>query len=260
MEQKLKNANSVAGDIPSVANKVQADALQPMGEMNRYSELENGLKNFFGEDFDISEKFSQDLLLQHLKMNKEQNDKLAETLERDPRLAQLMLDVIGGKRNAHSAMARYFGNSFMTVDEDSPEFEEIMMADEERKEEIIRLANDRHEYEKNLTESIPVIEEFCKEKGYEASDFMDKVWDTLVFPILAGKYSKDVCIALDHAITYDKDVEDAFVAGDIKGRNTNIQRMKEEYGDGMPKGMNSVAPDTEVKRKRNSLIDKALNA
>jgi hypothetical protein len=260
MEQKLKNANSVAGDIPSVANKVQADALQPMGEMNRYSELENGLKNFFGEDFDISDKFSQDLLLQHLKMNKEQNDKLAETLERDPRLAQLMLDVIGGKRNAHSAMARYFGNSFMTVDEDSPEFEEIMMADEERKEEIIRLANDRHEYEKNLTESIPVIEEFCKEKGYEASDFMDKVWDTLVFPILAGKYSKDVCIALDHAITYDKDVEDAFVAGDIKGRNTNIQRMKEEYGDGMPKGMNSVAPDTEVKRKRNSLIDKALNA
>lgn len=260
MEQKFKNANSVAGDIPSVANKVQADALQPMGEMNRYSELENGLKNFFGEDFDISDKFSQDLLLQHLKMNKEQNDKLAETLERDPRLAQLMLDVIGGKRNAHSAMARYFGNSFMTVDEDSPEFEEIMMADEERKEEIIRLANDRHEYEKNLTESIPVIEEFCKEKGYEASDFMDKVWDTLVFPILAGKYSKDVCIALDHAITYDKDVEDAFVAGDIKGRNTNIQRMKEEYGDGMPKGMNSVAPDTEVKRKRNSLIDKALNA
>ena len=133
MEQKLKNANSVAGDIPSVANKVQADALQPVGEMNRYSELENGLKNFFGEDFDISDKFSQDLLLQHLKMNKEQNDKLAETLERDPRLAQLMLDVIGGKRNAHSAMARYFGNSFMTVDEDSPEFEEIMMADEERK-------------------------------------------------------------------------------------------------------------------------------
>ena len=50
MEQKLKNANNVAGDIPSVANKVQADALQPMGEMNRYSELENGLKNFFGED------------------------------------------------------------------------------------------------------------------------------------------------------------------------------------------------------------------
>lgn len=260
MEQNFKNANSVAGEKATVTDKGQGDVLQPVGGENRYSNLEVELKNFFGEDFDISDKFSQDLLLQHLKVNKEQNDKLAEMLERDPRLAQLLMDVIGGKRNAHSAMARYFGNSFMTFDEDSPEFEEIMMADEERKEEMIRLANDRHEYEKNIAESIPVIEGFCKEKGYDASDFMDKVWDTLVFPILAGKYSNDVCIALDHAMTYDKDVEDAFVAGDIKGRNTNIQRMKEDFGDGLPKGVNSVAPDTEVKRKRNSLIDKALNA
>ena len=260
MEQNFKNVNNVTEESPAVADKAQNAALQPQGEENRYSNLEAELKNFFGEDFEISDKFSQDLLLQHLKVNKEQNDKLAETLERDPRLAQLLMDVIGGKRNAHSAMARYFGSSFMTLDEESPEFEEIMIADEERKEELIRLANDRHEYEKNLSDSIPVIEEFCKEKGYDASDFMDKVWESLVFPILAGKYSKDVCVALDHALTYEKDVEDAFAAGDIKGRNTNIQRMKEEYGDGLPKGINSVAPDTEVKRKRNSLIDKALNA
>lgn len=259
--ENLKNLNSVAEENPAVTDKVQNNMpLQPSGEENRYSRLEGELKNFFGEDFDISDKFSQELLLQYLKVNKEQNDKLTEMLERDPRLAQMLLDVIGGKRNAHSAMARYFGNPFMTLDEDSPEFEEIMKADEERKEEMVRLANDRQEYEKNLTESIPAIEDFCKEKGYDASDFMDKVWELLVFPILAGKYSKDVCVALDHAITYEKDVEDAFVAGDIKGRNTNIQRMKEEYGDGLPKGMNSVAPDTEPKPKRNSLITRALNA
>ncbi len=260
MEKNLKNVNNVTEDIPAVTNEEQNSALQPLDGENRYSELEGELKRFFGDDFDITDKFSQDLLLQHLKVNKEQNDKLAEALERDPRLAQMLMDVIGGKRNAHSAMVRYFGNSFMTVDENSPEFEEMMMADEERKEELMRLANDRREYEKNLSDSIPAIEEFCKEKGYDASDFMDKVWETLVFPILAGKYSTDVCVALDHALTYEKDVEDAFAAGDIKGRNTNIQRMKEEYGDGLPKGMNSVAPDTEVKRRRNSLIDKALNA
>ncbi|MBR5812985.1 MAG: hypothetical protein IKY37_00885, partial [Bacteroidaceae bacterium] len=88
----------------------------------------------------------------------------------------------------------------------------------------------------------------------------DQVWDRVVFPIMAGKYTKDVCTALDHALTYEKDIEDAFAAGDIKGRNTNIMRMKEELGDGLPKGMASVAPVTEPKRKRNSLIDKALNA
>lgn len=261
MEQNFKKQNNVTGEFtPMTENKEQSDALHLSGGENKFADLDAGLKDFFGEEFDISDKFSQDLLLQHLRVNKEQNNKLSEMLERDPRLAQLLTDVIGGKRNAHSAMARYFGSSLMNVDEDSPEFEEIMMADEERKEEIMRLANDRQEYEKNLTESIPVIEEFCNGKGYDASDFMDKVWETLVFPILAGKYTNDVCVALDHAITYEKDVEDAFAAGDIKGRNTNIQRMKEDFGDGLPKGMNSVAPDTEVKRKGNSLIAKALNA
>lgn len=260
MEQNLKNVNSVEVENTPVTDKKENSILQSLNKDNRFDNLETELKSFFGDDFDIADKFSQDLLLQHLKLNKEQNDKLAEILERDPRLAQLLLDVIGGKRNAHSAMVRYFGNSFMTIDEDSPEFEEIMMADEERKEEMIRLANDRREYERNLADSVPVIEEFCKEKGYDASEFMDKVWENLVFPILAGKYSNSVCVALDHALTYEKDVEDAFVAGDIKGRNTNIQRMKEDFGDGMPKGINSVAPDTEIKRKRNSLIDKALNA
>ena len=260
MEQNFKNVNNVTGKNQPVTEKNQGDVLLSQGEGNPYAYLEKGLKDFFGEDFDISDELSQDLLLQHLRVNREQNNKITEMLERDPRMAQLLTDVINGKRNAHSAMARYFGNSLMMVDEDSPEFEEIMMADEERKEEIVRLANDRREYEKNLAESIPVIEEFCKAKGYDASDFMDKVWDTVVFPILAGKYSNDVCVALDHAITYDKDVEDAFAAGDIKGRNMNIQRMKEDFGDGLPKGINSVAPDTEVKRKRNSLIDRALNA
>ena len=260
MEQNLKNVNNVTGENLPVNEKNQGDVLLPQDEGNRYAYLEKGLKDFFGEDFDISDELSQDLLLQHLSVNREQNNKITEMLERDPRMAQLLTDVISGKRNAHSAMARYFGNSLMMVDEDSPEFEEIMMADEERKEEIVRLANDRREYEKNLAESIPVIEEFCKVKGYDASEFMDKVWDSVVFPILAGKYSNDVCVALDHAITYDKDVEDAFAAGDIKGRNTSIQRMKEDFGDGLPKGINSVAPDTEVKRKRNSLIDRALDA
>ena len=136
----------------------------------------------------------------------------------------------------------------------------MMLADEERKNEVMRLANDRREYEANLEASMPVIESFCNENGYDPSDFMDNVWEKLVFPILAGRYTSDVCTALDHAITYEKDVEDAFAAGDIKGRNANIRRMKEDFGDGLPKGMNSVAPDIERKRPRNSLLEKALNA
>ena len=72
----------------------------------------------------------------------------------------------------------------------------------------------------------------------------------------------EVCLALDHAVSYEQDVEDAFEAGNIKGRNTNIRRMQENFGDGLPKNMSSVAPPQSGRRgsKGNSLIDAALNA
>lgn len=266
MEQVLKNregARQVAepqAENGALNPGAAANADAVFGEQDTMAEFNTRLKSLFGEDFDVNDKLSQDLLLRHIELNREQNERLAGMLERDPRLAQMLVDVVDGKRNAHSAVARYFGRGFVNVDEDSPEFEEMMLADEERKNEVMRLANDRREYEANLEASMPVIESFCSARGYDPSDFMDNVWEKLIFPIMAGKYTEDVCTALDHAITYEQDVEDAFAAGDIKGRNANIRRMKEDFGDGLPKGMNSVAPDVERKRPRNSLIDKALKA
>ena len=266
MEQTIKDRMAAQQPVePPMESGVEnaapsAPATAVQGEQGSFENFNERLNMFFGGNFNINDKLSQDLLLRHLELNREQNERLVTMLDRDPRLAQMLADVIDGKRGAHSAVARYFGRGFLSVEEDSPEFEEIMLADEERKNEMMRLANDRREYEMNLEASMPVIETFCKERGYNPSDFLDDVWEKLVFPIMAGKYTVDVCTALDHAITYEQDVKDAFEAGDIKGRNSNIRRMKEDFGDGLPKGMSSVAPDTGRKRTRNSLIEKALNA
>lgn len=260
MEQNFKNVNEVAGAGNALpGNYAGRDASASVGE-NPFAEFNAALKGMFGDGFDINDKMSRDMLLYHLRKNVEQNEHLANALDRDPRMAQMIADVLEGKRNAHGAMARYFGRTLLNVDEGTPEYEEIMSADEERKNEIMRIANDRREYEGNLAESIPVIEAFCNQRGYDASDFMDNVWESLVFPIMAGRYTTEVCVALDHALNYDKDVQDAFAAGDVKGRNTNIQRMKADFSDGLPKGLNSVAPDMEKRTRRNSLVEKALNA
>lgn len=261
MEQYKNNLEKA--DMP-MQHKAASDEswqtqMKPV-ENNSYKEFEKGLKEFFGEDFDLNDSFSQEMLLQHLYINHEQNQRLIEALEGDPRLAQMLMDLVEGKSNAPAAVARYFGRQFVEMDEQSPEYREMLLADEEHKAEAARLAKERREYESNLQKSLPIVEDFCNEHGYDPSDFMENVWEQLVFPILAGNYSKEVCTALDHALTYEKDVEDAFAAGDIKGRNTNIQRMREDFGDGMPKGMSSVAPNIEARRKRNSLLEKALNA
>ena len=266
MEQKFKDRMGAQQQVePTVENGntaavPNADAAALQGVESSLDNFNERLNVFFGGNFDISDKLSQDLLLRHLELNREQNERLSTMLDSDPRFAQMLADIADGKRGAHSAVARYFGRGFMNIDESNPEFEEIMLAEEERKNELMRLANDRREYETNLEESMPVIEAFCNERGYGPSDFMENVWEQLAFPILAGKYSMEVCTALDHAITYEQDVKDAFAAGDIKGRNSNIMRMKEDFGDGLPKGMSSAAPAPERKRSRNSLIEKALNA
>lgn len=218
------------------------------------------LKKIFGDSFDINDTVYQEALLAFVSKNKEQNQILADALQRDPRLAQMMLDVIEGKRNAHSALARYFGNSMGILDEDTPEFEEVLKADEERREELMRAANERKLYEDNLEASRSVIDEFCRERGYDPADFMNRVWEELVMPILSGNYSYEVCTALNNALNYEQDVENAFAAGDIKGRNTNIQRLREDLGDGMPKGLSSAAPQPTARRRYNSLIEDALNA
>ncbi|MBR5475556.1 MAG: hypothetical protein IKV17_01890 [Bacteroidaceae bacterium] len=261
MEKNLKNYE------PSDVEAAQAQPNEiPQESMNNvqtasYAEFEKELQQLLGKDFRLDDEMSQDMLIMHIKKNKEQSEQLAEALERDPRLAQMLVDVIDGKRSAHASMARYFGRSMMELDESSPEFEEMMIADEERRDEMYRLVESRREYESNLEASRPIIEQFCSEKGYEPADFMEMVWEKVVFPVLSGKYSYEVCTALDHSLTYEQDVEDAFAAGDIKGRNTNIQRMKGDIGDGLPKGLQSAAPVDNIKRRKgNSLIEAALKA
>ena len=234
---------------------------RPQSNVGQFDELNEELQSLFGAGFRVENPETQRLLIKHLRDNREQNELLAEALGRDPRMAQMLADVVEGKRNAHSAMARYYGRKFMDYDEGTPEYEEMLMADEERREEVIRLAQDRKEYEENLEASEPIISDFCKQRGYDPSDFLEAVWERLVLPILSGTYTAEVCGALDNAINYEQDVEDAFAAGDIKGRNTSIQRMKENFGDGMPSGMTSVAPPvTNKPRRTNTLIDAALEA
>lgn len=244
--------------------------MQPMAEetvlneggvTNPYSRLEEWLQEFFGDSFKLDAPESQEKLKEFFRSNVEQNERLASVLELDPRLAQLLSDVVQGKRSAHAAMARYYGKSFFDYEEGSPEYEEMLRMDDERRNEAYEMANNRREYEANLERSRPVIENFCREHGFEPAEFMDRVWEQLVFPILSGTYTQDVCQALEHAISYEQDVEDAFAAGNIKGRNTSIRRMQEEFGDGLPKGMSSVAPSHGQRRpKGNTLIDSALKA
>lgn len=207
------------------------------------------------------EEGSYGMLSDYFSKGEEEKQKLVDAINQDPRIASLLADLVSGKRSAANALVRYFGKDFLSAEEGSDTYNEIMEAEEERRAELEKISENERVYKENMDASIPVIEQFCKDKGYEAEDFMDRIWNEIVSPIMQGTYTEELCAKLDKAFNYDKDVEDAMAAGEVKGRNTNIQKMKKEQaGDGMPTGMVSEQPKPKKNRGGNTMLDLALQA
>jgi hypothetical protein len=90
---------------------------------------------------------------------------------------------------------------------------------------------------------------------------MDAVYAEVIEPSLNLKVDEKLFARLVKAVDYDKDVEDAFSAGEVKGRNTNIHEMRAKVDDGLPKGLSSQAVmAAEKPKKRNRILESALRA
>ena len=192
---------------------------------------------------------------------KSSNDRIIETISDDPRAAQMFADIVNGTRKPGAAIARYFGKGFM-ADEGTPEYDEMMAADEEFFNERESAKRTAEEHNAKMLDFLDWLEgELGDEEGAEG-ERMRRVYNEMIIPLLDGVKDESLPGKLKKAIDYDKDVEDAFVAGEVKGRNMNINEMRSKVGDGMPKGLTSQAmPVVEKpKRKVNSLIADALKA
>lgn len=225
---------------------------------------ENGLENLRRKMEELKgEALTDEAVLsaaeEYIAKQEEMNNRLSEALAEDPRMAQAFADLTAGKRTAPGAFARFFGKSFMSAEEGTPEYEEMMKAEDEFRAEQEAATKAKAEYDANIEASAPVIAEFCKANGYDEAEFFDKLSE-IVIPLLDGVYTKENLERLDKALRYDKDVEDAFAAGNVKGRNTAIRDMREDVGDGMARVQSVAAPVMQKKRKVNSLVEAALKA
>ncbi len=246
---------------PIVETTVAAQTEEPAPSRTKREELNELLSGEISGYDPSDDESSAGMLLDYVNGNIDQRTKLAEALQEDPRLAQVLADIVGKRRGAGEALARYYGKDLLMAEEGSPEYEAIQKAEEERKNEMQAFEARSKEYDDNLERSMPIVEEWCKEKGYDTNEFLDKVWAMIVSPIMSGNYSRELCDLLDKGMNYDKDTADAMQAGIVKGHNDNINKMKEEIGDGLPKGMSSVpAPRKPRKAQRSPLIEAALNA
>lgn len=259
-KEKIQDALSENETVQTSGNKPEGEEVPGNIKPTKKQALHDMLKGLIDGYNPDDEESSSEMLMKYLNDGNEQKSKIAEALKNDPRIAQLLSDIVSGKRGAAGSLARYFGKDFLSAEEGSSEYEEILKAEEERKAEQEASEASRKEYQNNLEKSIPEVEAYCKDKGYQVDEFLDNAWNKLIQPVLSGLYSKEVCEFIDKGANYDKDVNDASEAGYVKGRNENIHKMKEERGDGMPKISGSEAMKDKPKKKSSSFLDMALNA
>lgn len=222
-------------------------------------QLENLLAEIIPEE-QRTGNVEQDALT-YIRGQKEMNDKMVEALSENPEFAQAMNDVIAKRRNSPAALARYFGKDFLSLEEGTPEYDEMIKADDEWRSErdAARLATE--EFDKAMEKSQEEINAHCAAKGIDPETYQERIENEFILPIFSGNIDEALLTKLDKAMDYDKDTEDAFAAGEIKGRNENINKLRVQPTDGLPKGLGSqMVINDRPKVRRNRLIEDALNA
>lgn len=203
----------------------------------------------------------EQMALEYIKGQLEMDQRISETLGEEPRLAQIFAGLVNGDHSAARNLAYAFGRDFFSAEEGTPEYEEFMKGDELRRQEDAERDSWVKEFNENLDASMAELEAVCTELGVPVDEYKNKIRDLFITPILDGKITREEWKGMIKAIDYDKDTEDAFVAGEVAGRNTNINKMREDLGDGMPKGLTSQTVVEAPKKKRyNPMIESALNA
>lgn len=243
MNEEIKNTDFVAEE--------------PAGNSARM-ELENMLKEMLPEEKQNGSV--EEMAIECIKEQKEMNDRLVEAMGKDPRLAQVFADMVNGKKGAMS-LVRYFGKDFLSAEEGSPEYEEMMNEDKAFQEEKEAMKANAQAFDEKATMFFEAFVEYCGRKNLNADVYKMRILDELMIPVMDWVATDEVFDRLVNAVDYEKDVDDAFHAGEVKGRNMNINELRAKPTDGMPHGLNSHGTMKEqMPKKRNSLIAAALEA
>lgn len=240
---------------------VPTDGVPPTEEKpkSRKGELHDLLKGEIQGYSDDDEEGNYGRVIDYVNRSKADRDLLSNAFDKNPELAQVFADVATGKRGAGAALARYFGKDMLTAEEGSKEYTEIQKAEEERKAELDNYKQSQKQYDENVERTLPEFKKMIEATGANADDYLEKIWDKIIFPITQGLFTKDVFDFLQKGLEYDTDVNDAKAAGVVEGRNENINKMRSRPDDGLPKGMPSG--NSPMKEKKDmSIFDLARMA
>lgn len=197
---------------------------------------------------------------------KDAEAKLDELISTDEELANVLNDMIVNKVPLRVAIAKYYSQEDLLPVEGEEDFEAYQNAYNERvSKKEAKDARDK-EIADNEAKSLDAIDAFASEKGMDDEakkgfvEFINNTFNDMLYK----KLSPETLGAFYNAMNHDADVKSAEEAGEIKGRNANIEAQmeeeeKNEAGDGIPavgKGGSSEQPE---EQESSTMLDSIIN-
>ncbi len=165
------------------------------------------------------------------------NKAIDDLFSRDPQSARFMMNWASGKDPLVELYRRY-GEDAAEVLKDPDKMEEFA---KEREEELKRIADENTNVEETmgkLTASLDALDELSNSGKYKQED-VDRALDKLselAHKYYSGEFGEEEIIGMLKLLDHDKNVEEAGMAGEVKGKNAQMKERlrKPTKGDGLP--------------------------
>ncbi len=241
---------------------------QPQGGTPRVSRVREYMKAKFPERQWADDEEFDDALADRLaeadaaiEGHERANRTIMEVIEAYPELAEIIEDVAGGVP-VTVALARQFSPEDLAVAEGEPDYDAYKKAAAERTKRLSDIRERTAARERNMAQSKTDVDAFFAERGMDEAEqgqFIEWVDNEILANLLDGKVDRSILTKLYQGWKFDEAVQDARTAGEVEGRNAQIEakRMKADKTDGLPGSGGGIVPEPEPQPR--DFLDDVLN-
>lgn len=168
---------------------------------------------------------------------KKNEDDLISMFSADPNAASLFVALRDGSKSFISKLFELYGPEVREALDDPEVMEEIAEGSKKYLQRVADSKKYEEEAAKNLKKSMADFDAYVESKGLSDEE-AEKLWETYWQVVDDGTVhimQAPILDMISKGLNYDSDVEQAEIAGEVRGRNTKIEEKlrKGKRGDGM---------------------------
>lgn len=220
---------------------------------------EEGFYSAVNADYDEDDEGREEL-----KRYKEDDERLRDIFQNDPRMANIFLGMARGE-NVLEYLIDNFGQDFLDAI-NNPENEEARQRIAEKQKQWVEKQAASRDLERqaseNLDKALDAFDAVAEETGATDEDKEDafKKFTEFQQRAIVNDIDEDMWRLFFKGVTHDADVEQAGIEGEVRGRNAKIRERLRGESEKNPMDMGGVTTRNEPPRRASSIFDLAAEA